>query len=386
MSEEGSDERVPRAITGLGVLLGGLVVAEVLAVLSDGRPIETTFLVGAASSLPFIAGITYGGYWLARSALTSERYGRIAGWCFGGAGGFLLFNVLLMAGMGGNSPIVSGPLSVVAWLRWAASLGGGLGLVVGLFEARAIEREVAAELATVRAEEADARRELLDYLNSLLRHEVLNTATVIDGYARLLENTVDDPDVRERLRVIHRQSRDLTQVIQDVRVLLDASRDVQHLEPVDLSAVLSDELTDLRDREPRVEVDSSLPDGVYVAADSLFPRIFSNLLTNAVEHNDNDAPRVSVTVEAAGETVTIRIEDDGPGISDDERDSLFDHESGDSVDHGLGLSLVAALVDRYDGEIELTETCPDGSVFTVTLPRTRRVEGAGAETVPEPST
>lgn len=50
-------------------------------------------LVGVPTSLPFIAGLIYGGYWLVDSEVPAERYPRIGGWCVAGLSGFVLIIV-----------------------------------------------------------------------------------------------------------------------------------------------------------------------------------------------------------------------------------------------------------------------------------------------------
>lgn len=102
-------------------------------------------------------------------------------------------------------------------------------------------------------------------------------------------------------------------------------------------------------------------------ADDLLPRVFGNLLSNAVEHNDDAVPRISVTVTEWVDEVTVRIADDGPGIPASERETLF--ERSERADHGLGLYIVGELVERYGGRVELVETGPDGTTFDVTLDR-----------------
>jgi signal transduction histidine kinase len=78
---------------------------------------------------------------------------------------------------------------------------------------------------------------------------------------------------------------------------------------------------------------------------------------------------VSVSVTPDTETVTVEVTDNGPGIPDDDIEGLFDPVPTQRADHGLGLTIVARLVERYDGTIELVDTGPHGSTFAVTLPR-----------------
>jgi signal transduction histidine kinase len=121
-----------------------------------------------------------------------DRYGgpisrRIA------AGGWLFFtlNVVFLL----TEPGVT-TAELFGGLRWATVVGSGAGFVVGLSRARAIQSAVEAERNAVRADMLESQRDVLTYLNSLLRHEVLNGTNVITGYAKLLEE-MEDPETEE---------------------------------------------------------------------------------------------------------------------------------------------------------------------------------------------
>lgn len=160
----------------------------------------------------------------------------------------------------------------------------------------------------------------------------------------------------------------MSTVIDDVRILLQTTDGNSQLEPVNATRVLRGEVRKLENRWEEIDVEVSIPATVFVRADDLLPRIFGNLLSNAVEHNDAGIPRVTVTVEPGPDTVRFEIADNGPGIPDSEIDSLFDRVKSHGSTHGLGLYLVDQLVTRYDGTVELAETGPEGSRFAVELP------------------
>ncbi|PSP95216.1 hypothetical protein BRC84_03640 [Halobacteriales archaeon QS_1_68_44] len=111
-----------------------------------------------------------------------------------------------------------------------------------------------------------------------------------------------------------------------------------------------------------------------VRADDLLSAVLENLLSNAVDHNDADRPRVAVGAEPDGESVVLRVSDNGPGIPESEREAYFEagrqHEA--SVGQGLGLYLVNTLVERYGGTVEITDNEPRGTTIEVEL---RRVDG-----------
>ncbi|WP_440766843.1 ATP-binding protein [Natronorubrum sp. DTA7] len=339
----------------------------------DATAIALGFLTVAVPAL----GLVWGGYRLERSTVGLDRYGRIAQWCFGGGIGFLAINVLIMVFF--PWPSTTGNIS---WAQFSLNVGAVGGFAVGYVEARAIQREVEATAAAVRAERLADERKVLTYLNDLLRHEVLNSTQIIGGHASLLLEDADDRS-RPHLETIDRESDALTDVIDDVRAMLNANREPDVSGTVDIGALLEAELRSLDDRFDALEIDADVPDDVFVAGNEGLRWVFENLLENAVEHNDGEQPRVAVTVATRPETVAVEIADDGPGIPPETRETLFERKS---ENHGLGLYLVRILVGRYGGAVELTATGPDGSVFTVTLPRAHGPDDTDGEPARAPVT
>lgn len=119
-----------------------------------------------------------------------------------------------------------------------------------------------------------------------------------------------------------------------------------------------------------VAVDGDLPD-VTVLADDVLESVFRNLLKNATVHNDTETPAITVSALARDEYVVVRVDDNGPGVSDGPKQEIFEEgEQGlDSEGTGLGLYLVRTLVDRYGGDMWIEDTEPMGAVFAVELPR-----------------
>jgi signal transduction histidine kinase len=147
-------------------------------------------------------------------------------------------------------------------------------------------------------------------------------------------------------------------------------QDERDLYVLDLSTVVHSEVDKIRDRHPDATIETRLPESVFVQGDELLGRIFGNLLSNAIEHNDPDSVRVVIEAETDRGDVVVTIRDDGSGIPQDELDTLFDRPY--QGDHGLGLYLVTELAESYGGTVELVGTGEDGTTFAVTLPRTER--------------
>lgn len=111
---------------------------------------------------------------------------------------------------------------------------------------------------------------------------------------------------------------------------------------------------------------------ILVSGDrDLLGQILANLVENAIRH----APlptAIALRLEVSDGEAVILVEDDGPGIPDEERDKVFQRlyrleRSRTSEGSGLGLALVAAVVDLHDGRITLADNAP-GLRVTVRLP------------------
>jgi signal transduction histidine kinase len=107
-------------------------------------------------------------------------------------------------------------------------------------------------------------------------------------------------------------------------------------------------------------------DGTSLRGDrSLLRNVFENLFRNVTDHND---PPVTVTVgRIDGDNDGIYIEDDGAGIPDDERATVFDHGYTTSDDGtGFGLSIVDEIVETHGWHLLVAEGTEGGARFEIT--------------------
>ena len=120
------------------------------------------------------------------------------------------------------------------------------------------------------------------------------------------------------------------------------------------------------------------PPNLYVRADpDRLQQILLNLLSNAAKFTPAGGT-VSISVEADADAVQIHVRDTGAGIPEDERAHIFDpfvqgsdEPTGRSSEGmGLGLAISRDLATTMNGTLTLESTVGEGSVFTVTLPRT----------------
>jgi len=113
-------------------------------------------------------------------------------------------------------------------------------------------------------------------------------------------------------------------------------------------------------------------------------QIFGNLLDNAVKYRSKHRPlRIDVRAGVApGDRISIEVTDNGRGISDQDRERVFElfRRAGvqDEPGEGIGLAYVQTVVRNLGGEITVTSALDEGTTFRVILPRHLQVpEGSG---------
>lgn len=109
--------------------------------------------------------------------------------------------------------------------------------------------------------------------------------------------------------------------------------------------------------------------------------IVHNLLSNAIKFGGSDNP-IKVQLSADKEEFTLKIEDKGKGIKEDDLPHIFDrfYQTEDHVQSGsgIGLALVKELVEVIKGEIHVESRFGEGTSFLVSLPITRNAPNASA--------
>lgn len=227
--------------------------------------------------------------------------------------------------------------------------------------------------ATARKEyelELEEQRDDLDLLNQMVRHDIRNDLQLVQGHAELLRPHVDEEGL-SNLETVLEATDDAVALTQTAGELAETMLATDPgTERVPLAPTVRTAVESLRESYPDAVVDVAEPlPEVAVRADEMLDSVFRNLLRNAVQHNDKDVPEVSVSTVRAGGRVEVRIADNGPGIPDEQKQSVFAKgEKGlESGGTGIGTYLVQTLVSRYGGDVRIEDNDPVGAVFVITL-------------------
>ncbi|MFC6989854.1 sensor histidine kinase [Haloplanus sp. GCM10025708] len=231
----------------------------------------------------------------------------------------------------------------------------------------------------------ERRNERLRTVASVLSHDLRNPLTVAQGYLDALSNRVDGAEM-EHIRTALTRMND---IISDALILARES-EPEALEVVTLRDAAERAWEHVETRGAALEVTGSV---AFEADRSLLGNLFENLFRNAVEHgstSSRDAPdergatrgqnaaapadtveyEVDVTVRVGplDDAPGFFVEDDGPGVPEDVRESVF--ESGfttrsEGGSTGLGLTIVSAVAERHGWTVDLTESADGGARFEV---------------------
>ncbi|WP_277540646.1 sensor histidine kinase [Haloarcula laminariae] len=222
-------------------------------------------------------------------------------------------------------------------------------------------------------QEERRRKQQLSVLNRVLRHNLRNEMTVIQGFASSLEDSVGDPELQRQAGTIVRAGDRLLSIGEKVREFDRLQEQVLHARPVALDEVVAAVREEFLMQYPdaTITTDIEVADPTVHAQPEVLELALSNLTENALKHASADGPRVGITVGSPpGDDSVVRLEvrDDNDRIPDSETAVLREGDE-TPLQHGQGIGLwvVNWCLTAVNGDVEYRYD--DGNVFTLVLPR-----------------
>jgi Na+/proline symporter/nitrogen-specific signal transduction histidine kinase len=219
-----------------------------------------------------------------------------------------------------------------------------------------------------------------DFL-SQVSHELRTPMTSIRSFSAILMNDgeLDQEQFARFSSIINDESRRLTRILDDILDLsfLESGRVKLSFESKNLGELMEQSINASCASFDRKKVDIDMPDtfyGITIETDTdRLSQVFINLITNAIKYNDKAKPIIKLSVVESDASVSVRVSDNGPGISEDDREIIFEKfsklSSGKSSGGvGLGLSICAEIMRNLGGDATLVPS-ETGAVFEVWLPK-----------------
>ncbi|MDG5775869.1 histidine kinase N-terminal 7TM domain-containing protein [Haloarculaceae archaeon H-GB2-1] len=220
------------------------------------------------------------------------------------------------------------------------------------------------------------RKQRLEVLNRILRHNLRNDMNVVQLYADELSERSDGPEETSMATAIEEKSSGLVDLAEKARAAAQTLDELDD-ERVRVAELLDAVAVDYRDAYPDATVRVAVPDDLVVETNPrILELVFENAIENGLEHAAHDEPTVEVTfreVSGDGDSVVVAVSDDGPGVPDHEVAVVTDGEE-DALNHGsgLGLWLIRWGTTALGGDLSFT-TGDAGTTVEIRLPG--RLEG-----------
>lgn len=196
----------------------------------------------------------------------------------------------------------------------------------------------------------------LSLLTSVTRHDIKNSLTGLKGYLYLLEDIAHEQETKELIERLNMVANDISRKIEFTSTYQDiGSKSPEWQHPVHLiDEIPVDSLTLIHD----------LPD-VEIFADQMLGMVFENLIINSRMHGEK-ASTIRLTAEQRENTLLLIYEDDGIGILDSEKESIFARGYGKNT--GFGLFLIREILSITGISIRETGVYGTGVRFEIAVP------------------
>ncbi|MBP8933508.1 MAG: HAMP domain-containing histidine kinase, partial [Candidatus Atribacteria bacterium] len=217
------------------------------------------------------------------------------------------------------------------------------------------------------------------YLTHAIWHEIKTPLTVLKGYAQILLEEIQEPELTEKCQKIDFQIDRLEKVISQLRYLTrpDVNENFINVQNfIDMiHQILHSWKAEIDDLKLKVQVNAKdtnkYEDSVLEFSQGDLFMVISNLISNAIRFNRSEG-LVDVSLLVRQKTLIFEIKDNGPGIPEGIKDLIFKplgyaSFSGEKS-QGMGLYLVKEAVRRGGGRLTIRSRADSGTTIRIFIP------------------
>ncbi len=217
---------------------------------------------------------------------------------------------------------------------------------------------------------------------SLVSHDLRAPLTVITGYLEMLDRPLEEPERRKAVESARTAANRMSALLGD---LLDTTRAEQVFAPTEFRRVDLGNLADDVAESMRIGSGHDITivkkhEAVALGDELRLRQAIENLIGNAIKHTP-EGTEITLSVDEAGNRAVVTVEDNGPGIPESRRKTVFDrfarlaHDE-ESEGVGLGLYIVRVIAESHGGSVRVEDASSGGARFVLEIPvapRVRRV-------------
>ncbi len=220
------------------------------------------------------------------------------------------------------------------------------------------------ELAINEKNDANIR---VEFLNSLLTHDMANKITRVNGYLFLMNKlnlNKEQEKHHDQIAATCKEGADLITKINHLRDLEDGLD--YSLQEVNLNSILIQAVDLYKDQATASGIEilfTKETEAISVLGGDLLKELFSNLIENAIYHSGGKMLKISLS--GTSEKTSVVIEDDGVGIPENITKNLFERgiKGDQSKGSGIGLFLVKSIANNLNANIGVTKSSLGGAKF-----------------------
>jgi PAS domain S-box-containing protein len=247
----------------------------------------------------------------------------------------------------------------------------GKKMMVGIFRDVTVQKQnqkdltLALESLSFTMEKIQALNEKLQVVGSLTRHDVRNKLSTVTGYAYLIKKKhADQADIVEGLGKMEQAVKDSMKIFDFAKMYEELG--AEELAPIDVEAKINEAVALFSGSLPKILNDCQ---GLTLLADSFLRQMFYNFIDNTRKYGQKTTSIKIHYQKSVSDSLNLVYEDDGVGISAENKLKLFSEGFSTGGSTGFGLFLTKKMMEVYGWKIEENGIPNEGAKFTITIPK-----------------
>jgi signal transduction histidine kinase len=206
-----------------------------------------------------------------------------------------------------------------------------------------------------------------------IAHEIRNPLTSIKGFAQIIRERVDQPDVKEYLSIMLDELERMNQIVNEFMVLAKPHETIR-IQEVDMNRLITGVIQFMEPQSllKKIRISANFECSITAFIDeNQIKQVLINLLQNAMEASETMENSIEITLKSIdNQHYSIQVKDQGPGMTLERQSRLFEpfyttKEKGT----GLGLLICKQIIDAHKGSIEITSLHGEGTSVNILLPK-----------------